>query len=115
MACFESGTVIRLPAREAITLPHVRGITLRVTQGTLWLTEEHDCRDVVLRPGDNWLVESDGNTVVEAQNDAVFCVLGRKVAILTLPARSRRESGLLKRLAALTSSFATPPRQLPYY
>jgi hypothetical protein len=31
MACYETGTVITLPAREAITLPHVGGTTLRVT------------------------------------------------------------------------------------
>jgi hypothetical protein len=111
MACFESGTVVALPAREAITLPHVRGATLRVTRGTLWLTEENNRNDVVLRPGDNWLVESDGDTVVEAQNDAVFCVLGRKAASLVLPPRARRQPGIFANLAA---SFLTPPRQLPY-
>jgi hypothetical protein len=115
MACFESGTVISLEAREAITLPHVRGTTVRVTQGTLWLTEENHRHDVVLRPGDNWLVESDGATVVEAQNDAVFCVVGRKGALLELPQRrSRRDASLWTRLATLATSFAMMPRQIPY-
>ena len=111
MACFETGTVISLPAREAITLPHVGGATLRVTQGVLWLTEENERHDVVLRPGDNWLVESDGDTVVEAQDDAVFCVDGRKAAQLALPPRVRRQPG---KLATLAASLLTPPRQLPY-
>lgn len=35
MACYESGTVISLANREAITLPDVRGATLRVAKGTL--------------------------------------------------------------------------------
>ena len=111
MACFETGTVISLHAREAITLPRVGGVTLRVTQGVLWLTEEKDRHDVVLRPGDNWLVESDGDTVVEAQNDAVFCVVGRKAASLDLPRHAQRRPGFL---ASLAGSFLTPPRQLPY-
>ena len=111
MACYETGTVISLPAREAITLPHVAGATLRVTKGVLWLTEEHDRHDIVLRQGDNWLVESDGATVVEAQNDAVFCVVGSKAATLELPARVRPKPGILASVAAF---LAMPPRRVPY-
>jgi len=112
MACYETGTIISLANREAITLPGIRGATLRVTQGTLWLTEERDGHDVVLRPGDNFVVESDGNTVVEAQDSAVFCIVGRKA--LDLPARAHRRPGMLDRLATLATHFATPPRQIPY-
>ena len=111
MACFETGTVISLPAREALTLPHIGGATLRVTRGVLWLTEEKDGHDVVLRRGDNWLVESNGDTVVEAQNDAVFCVVGRKAAHLALPTRVKRRAGMF---AAFAASLLTPPRRVPY-
>lgn len=112
MACFESGTVVTLAPREAITLPHVRGATLRVTQGTLWLTEERDRHDIVLRPGDNWLVESNGNTVVEAQDAAVFCIVGTQAATLRLPARPDAPAGVLSALAAWLSP---PPRHhAPY-
>lgn len=111
MACFETGTVISLPAREAITLPHVGGATLRVTQGTLWLTQEDDPQDIVLRSGDNWVVESNGDTVVEAQNDAVFCVVGPQAATLRLPVAAKAHVGLLSALAAL---FGPPPRRIPY-
>ena len=111
MACYESGTVISLWNREAISLPDVRGATLRVTQGALWLTQEHGSRDIVLRPGDNWVVEYNGNTVVEAQNDAVFCIVGRRGAALKLPAREKARAGVL---AALASFFGPPPRQIPY-
>jgi hypothetical protein len=114
MACYETGTVISLANREAITLPRVGGATLRVTQGTLWVTEERDGHDVVLRPGDNFVVESDGNTVVEAQNDAVFCIVGRKSLALELQARTQARAKMLDRLAALARRFATPPRQVPY-
>jgi len=112
MACYELGTVISLEDREAISLPGVRGATLRVTQGSLWLTQEDGGRDIVLRPGDNWVVERNGNTVVEAQNDAVFSIVGRKVAPLKLPARPKKaRPGILAMLAAF---LGTPPRQIPY-
>jgi hypothetical protein len=112
MACFEPGTIVTLPARQAITLPHVGGTTLRVAKGVVWLTEESHGHDVVLRPGDNWLVESDGNTVVEAQNDATFCVVGRKAEALKLPRHARPRSKFARTLA---SFFAAPARQLPYF
>jgi DUF2917 family protein len=101
MASFESGTVIRLAAREAITLPDVRGATLRITRGTLWLTQEHDRGDVVLRPGDHFVVESDGKTVVEAQDDATFAVVGRAGAKVRLPDHARRTATLWPALVAL--------------
>ena len=112
MACYETGTIITLEDREAISLPGVRGATLRVTRGTLWLTQEDGGRDIVLQPGDNWVVERNGNTVVEAQNDAVFCIVGRKGATLNLPARQNKaRPGIL---ATLASFLGTPPRQIPY-
>ena len=77
MACFQHGTVVELAARDVVTLPDLRSATLRVTRGTLWITQEGDPQDVVLRTGDNWVVERNGLTVVEAQDDAIFCVVGR--------------------------------------
>src|SRR5690349_1693763 len=101
MACYESATVIRLASREAITLPDIRGTTLRVTRGTLWLTQEHDRGDVVLRAGDNFVVESDGKTVVEAQDDATFAVVGSAGAKLRLPSHAHRLPTLWPALVAL--------------
>jgi hypothetical protein len=111
MACFETGTVVSLSPREAITLPHVGGSTLRVTKGTLWLTEERDRNDIVLRAGDNWVVESDGDTVVEAQDGAMFCIVGGKGAALKLDDREKSSRPVL---SALLAWLAVPPRRVPY-
>lgn len=109
MACFETGTVVNLTAREAITLPNIRGATLRVTRGTLWLTEERARDDVVLRPGDNWVVESNGNTVVEAQGDATFRIVGG--AGVLRPATAR--PGFIR--SALASLLVAPrSHSVPY-
>ncbi len=111
MACFESGTVISLWHREAITLPDVRGATLRVTQGTLWLTQEHERHDIVLRPGDNWVVEYErqhGRRSAERRG-----VLHRRAPRRSAEAAGAREAraGVLATLAAF---FGPPPRQIPY-
>jgi hypothetical protein len=112
MACFEIGTRIGLGGGEAVSLTDVRGTTLRVRRGTVWLTQEHDRADVVLRPGDNWVVERDGRTVLEAQAPAVVYVVGRAVA----PPHERR---LLSDVATwrerLARWFPLAPRQpVPY-
>src|SRR5512132_961716 len=106
MACFETGTVVNLSTREAITLPNIRGATLRGTRGTLWLTEERVRDDIVLRPGDNWLVESDGNTVVEAQGDSTFCIVGLGRRTFEQPSPERPTGTLL---ATLATWLVAPP------
>lgn len=79
MACFEYGTIVDLGVRETLSLPNMRGATLRVTRGTVWITQQDDTRDIVLRAGDSWAVERNGLTIVEAQEDTSFCVMGRKI------------------------------------
>ena len=64
MACFKNGTIIDLTTRESLALPDFRGTTLRVTRGTVWITQEHDTQDVVLRAGDTWVVERNGLTLL---------------------------------------------------
>lgn len=80
MACFESGTIVDLAARESLVLTDVQGVTLRVNRGTLWITQHNDSQDVVLRPGDTWMVERDGNTIIEAQSSATVCASGKNLA-----------------------------------
>ena len=82
MACFEYGTLIDLAPRETVTLPDVRGATLRVTRGTVWITQENDTRDTVLRPGDTWTIERNGLTILEAQGEVSLCVAGRRMEAL---------------------------------
>jgi hypothetical protein len=114
MSCFETGTVVSLGRREVVTLPDVRGATLRVMRGTLWVTQHGSREDVVLRGGDNWVVERNGPTVVEAQNDALFCVAGTPAldfrnAVAGHPAR-RGIGATLQRL------LRAPDRETaPYY
>lgn len=69
-------TTVDLGTRQSLAFPDIEGTALAVTQGTLWITQENDTHDVVLGPGDLWMVERDGLTIIEAQNDATFRALG---------------------------------------
>ena len=79
MGCFDNGTAIELAKFDNLPLRDARGTILRVTRGSLWITQENDTRDLVLRTGDSLAVERDGLTIVEAQADSTVCVTGRNV------------------------------------
>jgi hypothetical protein len=116
MACFQHGTIVELAARDVVTLPDLRSATLRVTRGTLWITQEDDPQDVVLRAGDNWVVERNGLTVVEAQDDAIFCVVGRQFETSVTLGRGTARSSWAKIRNAAAAFLATPLRgTVPYF
>jgi hypothetical protein len=116
MACFQHGTSVELAARDVVTLPDARSATLRVTRGTLWITQEDDAQDVVLRAGDNWVVERNGLTVVEAQEDAIFCVMGRRLDTLVATRRIAARSRWTRIRDAAAAFLTTPPRgAVPYF
>jgi len=105
-----NATNVDLRNRQSIAFPDIEGTALAVTRGTLWITQENDTHDVVLGPGDVWMVDRDGLTIIEAQNDASFRVLGRAFdrewkAAQATPWWSR----------ALQSLLPSAPRRVPYY
>ena len=57
MTCFKNGTVVDLASRQSLALSDIEGTTLRVTRGTVWITQENDTQDIVLRAGDTWVAE----------------------------------------------------------
>lgn len=118
MACFKHGTIIDLAARESVSLPNMRGTALRVTRGAVWITQENDTQDIVLRAGDTWVVEKNGLTLLEAQESTTFCALGRHADALVI---SDRATGSVPSTfgtrvrEALSAFFVGPPRHtVPY-
>jgi ferric-dicitrate binding protein FerR (iron transport regulator) len=97
MSCSGYTKVWELAADELIGLEGGRGTTLRVTRGTLWLTFEHDTRDVVLTAGDTFTIDRGGLTLLQAHGSTTVCVLAHHIearrigaAVPTLAARFRR-------------------------
>ena len=117
MARYETGTTIEFTRREAVTLKDVRGAILRVKRGTVWVTQEAEspdapAQDIVLRGGDAWVVETNGATVIEAQDAAMVHVVGCAVQA---PKRDRPLGAAASMIARLWNPWLLPRRQVPYY
>ena len=67
---------LSLASGDSINLDDARGTTLRVGRGRLWVTQHGDPTDYVLEAGDTWTIERRGRTIVQAQRDALFDVVG---------------------------------------
>ena len=114
MACPGYDDVLDLPDHALAELRDVRGATLRVTRGTLWVTQDHDPRDVVLRAGDVWTVERNGLTLAEAQGDATFCIVGGVARrVHATPSTTSWLAGLAAPIAAFARAHGSR-RFVPY-
>lgn len=126
MASFHSGALVDLDTRDSLVLADIRGVTIRVNRGTLWITQENDTQDIVLRAGDTWRVERAGQTIVEAQSAATLWASGPGIEralgqALRDPSRWHAATGkwtrpVARRLAAMLRAWSslTPRRSLPY-
>ena len=102
-------TTLDLMPHQAIALPDIEGTALAVTRGTLWITQEDDTRDVVLGAGDLWMVERDGLTIIEAQNDASFRAVGHAFE------REWKAAHAGSWWSRIVDALESPSRRVPYY
>ena len=113
MLCNGYDKVLELSHGDLAELSDARGTTVRVTKGTIWMTQEQDTQDVVLRAGDVWTVERQGLTLLEAQGDTLVCIVGAPVEVVRL------QSGpvtLGKRFRDwLESAWNSGRKEVPYY
>ncbi|HXU51149.1 MAG TPA: DUF2917 domain-containing protein [Casimicrobiaceae bacterium] len=75
--CDRLSKALDLSRGEMLALDDARGTTLRVSRGTVWITQEKELRDVVLGAGDTWMVERNGLTLVEAHAATALDIVGR--------------------------------------
>ena len=113
-----ASTTIDLRNRETLAINDIRGATLHVLRGTVWITQENDSRDVVLRPGDVWAVERDGLTIIEAQSDVALHAVGTRIvrAVRARAPIAQRAARLWRYVRAhLTEWYSlTPRRPIPH-
>ena len=60
---------LALAARRGLRLKDARGAKLRAVQGTLWVTIDNDLRDIVLDPGEAFVVDSNSPLIVMPLGD----------------------------------------------
>lgn len=63
-------TTVRLARDGMLGIDDGRGLRLRVAAGAVWLTQQDDGRDIVLRPGESFVIDRPGRTVVQALDPA---------------------------------------------
>jgi hypothetical protein len=115
MVCAGYTKVWDLVSGELVTLDGARGTTLRVTRGRLWLTQEHDTRDIILEAGDVFTIDRRGRTVIEAQVGTSVCVLSHYVeAVRVAPGRRAIGTRLHDVVTALVAAAAAR-RWVPHY
>jgi hypothetical protein len=115
MVCAGYTKIWELAPGELVELDGARGTTLRVTRGTLWITLEHDVRDIVLTAGDSFTIDRGGLTLVEARGHATVCVLAHHVDEVHV--RGRRATAGQRLRQWLRSAFAAGMgrRWVPYF
>jgi hypothetical protein len=74
--CDRLSKTLDLSRGQMLALDDARGTTLRVSRGTVWVTQEKELQDVVLSAGDTWAVERNGLTLVEAHAPTALDVVG---------------------------------------
>ncbi|HVL77417.1 MAG TPA: DUF2917 domain-containing protein [Noviherbaspirillum sp.] len=80
------GAVLPLPREDAVLeltrgqmlrLKNAKGTTIRVVAGAVWVTQDHDARDLVLATGDDFTCDRHGLAVaVPLTDDGARLVLG---------------------------------------
>lgn len=61
-----SHVLLPLDARSPQRLTRAKGLLLRARRGTVWITVDGDPRDIVLAPGEQWVVDSSEPVIVSA-------------------------------------------------
>jgi hypothetical protein len=62
--------MIRLQRGKVLRVPQAAGKTVTAHAGTLWITEQGNPRDVMLRSGERFRLIQNGLAIVEAFSDA---------------------------------------------
>lgn len=91
-----TGPTVSLPARELFEIPDASSARIVCTAGHLWLTLDHDRRDVILGPGDSF--ESG-----EARRALLYALEGSTFRLSARPQGSMRRSAAKNRSDCIRS------------
>ena len=57
---------ICLSKRQMLSLANGAGVRIEARSGAVWVTQDHDRRDIVLRPGESFTLDGRGQAIVQA-------------------------------------------------
>ena len=57
---------LSLSRRQTLSLADGAGVRIDARTGSVWVTQDHDQRDIVLRPGESFTLDGPGQAIVQA-------------------------------------------------
>jgi hypothetical protein len=61
-----AGNIINIARNRIIALDNARGTTIVCVRGSLWITEQRGSEDVLLEPGERYVLTGNGKALVTA-------------------------------------------------
>ncbi|MET3442292.1 hypothetical protein ABIC94_003076 [Variovorax paradoxus] len=83
---------VSLPTRSIFAVPDGAGVGIECRSGSVWVTLDHDPRDIVLAPGDRFEGTDHRRVLVSALESSCITVSHAQPAAMPLPAPVRRPS-----------------------
>ena len=80
---------IDLPAQAILTLPDSAGVGIECRRGAVWITLDHDRRDIVLSPGQRFDGTEHRRAMVSAIEASCIAVNGAEPVAMPAPHRRR--------------------------
>jgi hypothetical protein len=98
-----------LQRRDTLVLDDAAGTVIAVDRGCLWVTLEHDPRDVILLPGMRFEIDRNGRTVIAAEEDSRLRLIAARPASERIAAWARAvASRAMRRWSARLRSQTVP-------
>lgn len=94
-----------LANREVLDLDDAVGVRIEARSGAVWVTQEHDRRDLVLKRGESCTIEHTGRTVVQALGSSR---VNLQAARLPIAEASGALSSVLRAVARLRVAAPSP-------
>ncbi|MGH8750687.1 MAG: DUF2917 domain-containing protein [Burkholderiales bacterium] len=96
---------VNLTKNHSLEICNGAGRRILCTDGVVWITQEYDTRDLVLKPGESFVLDRPGLTLVTAMDDAQLRIEERQVTLGGINV-ARRKPLISETLGHLRALFA---------
>jgi len=83
---------VSLPVRSIFAVPDGAGVGIECRSGSVWVTLDHDPRDIVLAPGERFEGTDHRRVLVSALESSCITISDAQPAAIPLPARTSHRS-----------------------
>jgi hypothetical protein len=80
-----NGDRVRLREGHYVRTEDARGWAVRALSGTVWITQDWDSRDIVLSPGESFILDRNGTALLWPLGDTEICIGRDRLCSATEP------------------------------